>query len=89
MDGTAMPGRRIPAELRFEALVDKSGDCWVWKGYKLPNGYPRFSFQGKAVYAHHFSWSNAHGEWPTKILTHACGFVGCVNPEHLMESRPK
>lgn len=86
-----MPGKRLPAEVRFNALVDKTEDHWNWKGYKLPNGYGRFSYKSKAEYAHHYAWFARHGKWPNSRdrILHTCGLAGCVNPDHLELRRKK
>jgi len=80
-----MPGKRLPAQVRFDAFVEHNGDHWFWKGYKLPNGFSRFSYKSKAVYAHHYSWFAAHGRWPRadERVVHTCGESQCVNPAHL------
>jgi hypothetical protein len=86
-----MPGRKLPADVRFWALTDKPADpnaCWNWKGYKLPNGWPRFSYKLKAVYAHHYSWFLHHGEWQ-RFVTRTCDNNGCVNPAHMVASKNK
>lgn len=80
-----MPGKRLPAHMRFEALVEKTDNHWNWKGYKLPNGFGRFSYECQAIYAHHYAYFLRHGKWSRKDqrIVHTCGSVGCVNPEHL------
>lgn len=80
-----MPGKRLPAEIRFENFVDKTDDHWFWKGYHLPNGFSRFSYKSKTVYAHHYAWFQKNGRWPRKNerIIHICGEGGCVNPDHL------
>lgn len=84
-----MVGKRAPAEIRFNAFTEKTDDHWLWKGYRLPNGYGRFSYNCKTVYAHHYAWFSRHGRWPRKDerVIHACKTVFCVNPEHLVVKR--
>ena len=80
------------AEGRFWAMVDRSGECWVWTGsrQRRPSGelsYGRFApngDQGPVWQAHRFSRLLADGRLPDegKVLHH-CDNPGCVRPEHL------
>lgn len=80
-----MPGNRLPAHMRFEAFVDKTENHWMWKGYKLPNGFGRFSYESATIYAHHYAYFLHHGRWSKKgeRVVRTCDMQGCVNPEHL------
>ena len=35
----------------FWSRIDKSGDCWIWQGARLTNGYGALSYQGKRWHA--------------------------------------
>ena len=69
---------------RFWKKVDRSGDCWEWTAYIIPNRYGQIRFHGKGVLAHRFSYAIAHGECPTELqVDHMCHNRRCVNPSHL------
>ena len=70
---------------RFWARVDKSGDCWVWRGARYKKGYGRFSTVGKeGVLASHFAWQLVHGPIPPgMLLCHRCDNPPCVRVDHL------
>ena len=73
---------------RFLAKIIKqhSGrDCWTWKASKTQQGYGMFSYQGKSIPAHRFSYLYHKGEIPLNHIVHqTCQNNGCVNPEHLI-----
>ena len=72
---------------RFLKKVAKLGndDCWLWKASKTQQGYGMFSYQGRSIPAHRFSYLHHKGEIPTGHIVHQnCQNNGCVNPEHLV-----
>lgn len=81
-------------EERFWSKVDKSGDCWLWKGRKrggrsdgtLSNESGAFDLtHGRVIQAHRYSWTLAYGEIPEGMLImHKCGNPMCVRPDHLV-----
>lgn len=73
--------RIVPAELeRFMARVDKSGDCWIWTGYKNSKGYGKWN----KWYAHRFSYVQLIGPISDGLqIDHLCLNTSCVNPAHL------
>jgi hypothetical protein len=78
-----MPARCVPPDVRFWAKVDKSGECWVWRG-SLSRGYGRLWLDGSFVQAHVWSWQLANGAVPHGlVLDHLCRNRACVNPAHL------
>lgn len=69
---------------RFDVKVDRSGECHLWMGARLPKGYGRFWDGRRAVYAHRFAYERAKGPIPDGLcIDHLCRTPACVNPEHL------
>lgn len=70
---------------RFWSKVDKSGDCWLWNGPVLRNGYGEFSIKSRTgILAHRVSWVIAYEAIPSSMLVcHRCDIRRCVRPEHL------
>lgn len=59
---------------RFWCKVDKSGDCWIWKGGKSKEGYGRFKIKGKLYGANRVSYELTNGTIQDKSLDvcHTC-----------------
>ena len=73
-------------ELRYWSKVEKRrGDsCWLWTGYKQPNGYGLFSLNGKDEYAHRISHELRNGPIENGyVIDHTCHVTACCNPAHL------
>lgn len=71
---------------RFFSRVDvqKQPRCWIYKGSVTHEGYPSFSFRGKSIGGHRFSYMVFHGEIPQDlVIRHTCDNPKCVNPYHL------
>jgi len=69
---------------RFWSRVDKSGDCWLWKGgrQKRPDGslsYGIFCVGKKRILAHVYAWESQNGPLaPGQVLRHGCDNPPCV-----------
>lgn len=75
-----------PFAERFWSRVDKAATCWLWRGWRDPDGYGQIALpSGRRVRAHAASWLIAHGELPpaTRYVLHRCDVPACVNPAHL------
>lgn len=60
--------------------VDKSGDCWVWRG-NMTNDVPRVG----STYVLNYFWQQKTGKTkpPGRLIQRSCRNLSCVNPEHL------
>ena len=67
--------KEIDRFLKKVAKLDNN-DCWLWKASKTQQGYGMFSYKGKSVPAHRFSYLYHKKE--------ICQNNACVNPEHLI-----
>lgn len=76
---------RPTIEERYWAKVDKSGECWIWTGARLPRGYGRFGVRaGDCRYAHRLAYEWLVGPIPHGfVIDHLCNRPWCVNPAHL------
>jgi len=71
----------------FDDYVDRSGDCWLWRGPTNAKGYGWWSGErvdGRRGLAHRLSLTAAVG-CPDESLfaCHHCDTPACVNPSHL------
>lgn len=76
------PSKRIPPEVRFEHLTSYAGDCIVWTGSTIRNGYGRMNKGGKGnVLAHRFAYEQRYGRIPDGlVIDQICRNRICVNP---------
>ena len=69
---------------RFDALIDRSGDCWLWTGHTERKGYGRVSYLGKRWRIHRLVYTLLVGPIPEGMtLDHLCRNRACVKPAHL------
>lgn len=74
---------------RFSNLVEKTSDCWLWKGacYRFGYGHFRRKINDKWIMykAHRFAYEYYNGNIPKGyIIRHTCDNPKCVNPSHLV-----
>lgn len=81
--------RRTTTLDSFWKRVDKSGDCWMWTGYVLSNGYGQIATRKQPTasgtrLAHRVAYELVRGPIPDGlVLDHLCRTRLCVNPDHL------
>ena len=69
---------------RFNKKVNKTNDCHIWNAAKQKQGYGKFSYDGKSLPAHRFSFLLHKGQIAENMVVHqTCENNECVNPEHL------
>lgn len=77
--------RNPTVDERFEAKVDRSGDCHLWTAGVDTDGYGVFAIaHHNEMKAHRYAWEKVNGKIPEKqMILHRCDRTGCVNPDHL------
>jgi len=81
---------RRPKFKTIEELLDKRipdrqpGQCWLWTGTIMPNGYGLCGWQYKRYLAHRLIYEHLIGAIPKGLeIDHLCRTRHCVNPAHL------
>lgn len=67
----------------FWAKVDRSGDCWTWKGARMPSGYGRCYVDRRDWLAHRYAMHLEGHDVSDSLVLHRCDNPPCVRPEHL------
>lgn len=87
----ATPKYREPGDPveRFWARVEKTEDCWIWRGTVRPDGFGSFGYtDNKRAYnslAHRFSYALHFTPPPARTVVYQeCENKLCVRPEHLL-----
>jgi len=85
-----MASKLATAEERFWSRVNKTDACWLWTGYRDPNGYGSLGVDCKNRLAHRFSFELHNGAIPAGLfICHKCDVPSCVNPNHLFAGTQK
>ena len=74
---------------RFWPRVEKSGDCWLWMGYRRPSGHGQIGSDYRLLGTHRVAWELTHGPIPEGMFVcHRCDNPPCCNPAHLFLGTP-
>lgn len=85
---TQIPG--FTARRCFPYKVYQRGDCWEWRGCRLPSGYGNVHVNGTTQLAHRMAYEIAKGKiLPGYQIDHLCRHRWCVRPSHLEAVLPK
>ncbi len=69
----------------MEKVAKQPNGCWIWQGWKDPDGYGQFRYAPyKDTGAHRWSAENlGNMDIVGKVVCHKCDIPACVNPDHL------
>ena len=81
---TLDPARRE----RFWGSVERTAECWIWKGSLSVKGYGVFRLKeagkSRGRFSHRLSYEMCVGPIPAgMVIDHICHMKACVNPKHL------
>ncbi len=81
--------KRSTLDKQFWDKMDRSGECWIWQGYRNPKGYGQIRITSeekttRAVLTHRLSYELTYGPIPNgKYVCHRCDNPSCCRPDHL------
>lgn len=87
-----IPGLTREQEQHFWSRVVRGdpGECWLWTGYKDPNGYGVLRIGQRTLLAHRVAWSLFYRKSNANILIcHSCDHPWCCSPAHLWSGTQK
>lgn len=62
----------------------RDGECLIWTGHILPNGYGQLQMAGKKKYVHRLAYELYIGQIPKgQFICHICDRKPCIEPAHL------
>ena len=77
-------GRPKTDSQRFLNKLDRSGECWLWKGTTDKDGYGKVMINYRSWKASRAAWHLLVGPIPEDMLVlHKCDVPSCCNPDHL------
>jgi len=66
-------------------FVNKTPNCWLWKGGLNWDGYGVYKKNGITHRAHRYIWELVNNKQiGNKVAMHICDTPNCVNPDHLL-----
>lgn len=69
---------------RFWSYVEKTDNCWIWKGFRYKKNYGGFRLDNKHIKAHRYSYFLHYGYIDDhSFILHSCDNPLCVRPDHL------
>lgn len=74
-----------PIDRFVSKFVKSKNGCWEWIASRTKQGYGMFSYEGKSIPAHRYSYLHHKGDIPKGQIVHQiCQNNCCVNPDHLI-----
>lgn len=81
--------RNMTATDRLAARSENDGECRIWRGSTLTDGYGAISIGGRQYRVHRLAWSLANGRIPDGMfIDHVCHNILCINVDHLRLATP-
>lgn len=75
----------LPQSILSKLDIREDG-CWLWQGYRQPNGYGKITYLNQKHYIHRLVYQLLVGKLHVgKVIDHKCEIVNCVNPAHLQQ----